>query len=110
VVSKRALAFVSSLCLLLGALLVGSALHGGVVTNQYAITSPAAVFRLGFGVVLIGIGYRFRVPPDERASLSRGVEQSRADTNENGTFDPEDSPLDEVSMERLAERERDDDR
>jgi uncharacterized membrane protein len=108
VVSKRTLAFVSTLCLLLGALLVGDALHGGVVTNQYAITSPAAVFRLGFGIVLISIGYRFRVPPDDRATVSQGEEQSGAETKGDEAFDPEDSPLDEASMERLAERERDD--
>lgn len=97
--------FVSSLCLLLGALLVGDALHGGIVTNQYAITSPAAVFRLLFGVVAIGLGYRLRVHPEDRMIGSRTAD-SETNSDEEESFDLDDSPFDETSLERLAERER----
>ena len=106
-VSKHALAFASTLCLLLGALLVGDALHGAVVTNQYAITSPAAVFRSVFGVLLIGIGYRLRVPPEDRLDSSQSTDRSETEEDE---FDLGESPFDETSMERLAERERKNDR
>lgn len=109
-VSKRTLVFVSTLCLLFGALLVGDALHGAVVTDQYTITSPAAVFRLVFGVAAIAVGYRLRVPPEDRMNGSRTGDSTGADANEDEAFDPEDTPLDETSMERLAEREREDDR
>ncbi|WP_254546951.1 hypothetical protein [Halomarina pelagica] len=109
-VSKRTLAFASSLCLLLGALLVGDALHGAVVTAEYAITSPAAVFRLLFGVAGIALGRRWRVSPEDRLGGSRNTDRTEAETGEReatGTFDPERSPLDEASVRRLAERERD---
>lgn len=95
---------VSSFCLLLGALLVGSALHGAVVTSQYAITSPAAVFRLLIGVIAIWIGYRLRIPLEDRISGSQ-TNHTSAETGDDETFDLEESPLDEASMERLAERE-----
>lgn len=97
---------VSSLCLLFGALLIGDALHGSIVTGQYAITSPAAVFRLLVGIVALGIGYRLRVPPEDRMSVSWTTDRRREDTGEDEEFDIEESPFDEESMERLAEREK----
>jgi hypothetical protein len=98
--------FASSLCLLVGALLVGDALHGAVVTGQYAITSPAAVFRLLVGVGAIWVGSRLRVPLEDQLSGSSPTDQTGTDTDEDEAFDLADSPFDETSMERLAERER----
>ena len=94
--------------LVTGAVLVGDALHGSVVTGQYSVTSPAAVLRALPGLVAIALGYRLRTPPSEYTSVpsdGTGGEatDSEADAAESGTgdFDPEMSPLSDEQFDDL---------
>lgn len=95
----------STLLLVTGALLVGQSLHGSVVTGEYAVTSPWAVLRAAAGLAFIALGYRFKTPPSEYASLpsdeSGGGERSGDDASESGDFDPELSPLSDEQFENL---------
>lgn len=96
VVASSTLSWLSSLALVLGALLVGDAINGAVVTNQYPITAPAAVLRVLFGAVLIWLGARVRTAPEYVPSEDTDGE-STSNAPESGTethdFDPELSPL-----------------
>lgn len=94
----------STFFLVMGAMLVGDALHGSVVTNQYSVTSPAAVFRAVGGIVCIAIGAHFRTPPSEYASMpsdGSGQTEGGGDAAGNGEFDPELSPLSNDDLEHL---------
>lgn len=96
----------STFFLVTGALLVGDALHGSVVTGQYPVTSPAAVLRGVAGLVFVGLGYRLQVPASEYASTSsnesvRETDESEAGTSDGGDFDPELSPLSDEEFEEL---------
>lgn len=96
----------STLFLVTGALLVGDALHGSVVTAQYPVTSPAAILRAVAGVVAIALGYRLQTPASEYASMPS--DESIEQTNEEGDeFDAEMSPLSDEEFEDL---EADDER
>jgi xanthosine utilization system XapX-like protein len=103
VISVRYLALLSTFFLVTGALLVGDAIHGSVVTGQYPVTSPAAVVRAVVGLVCIAIGYRFQTPTSEYTSVpseSSTRADERADTVEED-FDPEMSPLSDEQFENL---------
>jgi hypothetical protein len=102
--SRQFLAMLSTATLVTGALLVGDALHGGVVTNQYSPTSPAAVFRLVPGVALIWVGYRLKRHHDELVGgiLEGSTPSVESDEEE---FDEELSPLDQESLENLETRD-----
>lgn len=108
-ISIRLLALLSTFLLVTGALLVGDALHGSVVTGQYPITSPAAVVRMVVGLGCIALGYRFQTPASEYTSVtSEEVAEAdpEADADEN-EFDPEMSPLSGEEFETLdADEER----
>ena len=102
-ISVRYLALLSTLFLVTGALLVGDALHGSVVTNQYPVTSPAALVRAVVGLVFIAVGYRFQTPASEYASVP-SEESPRTDGQDDATegdFDPEMSPLSDDEFENL---------
>lgn len=104
VISVRFVALVSTFLLVTGALLVGDALHGSVVTGQYPVSSPAAVLRAVAGVVCIALGYRLKTPPSEYTSLpSDAVTDGDSDASEadHGDFDPEMSPLGEDGLEAV---------
>lgn len=92
----------STVLLVAGALLVGDALNGAVVTSQYGITSPAAVIRLVVGAVFILGGYRLKTPMGEYVDVPSGDvgrhapggdETGSAGAEGNGEFDPELSPV-----------------
>ncbi|WP_115862324.1 hypothetical protein [Halorussus litoreus] len=105
--SIRLAAMASTLFLVTGALLVGDALHGSVVTAQYSVTSPAAVLRAVVGVVCIALGYRLKTPPSEYAAVpSAKSGSSSSESEDDGApgpteFDPEMSPLSDEEFERL---------
>jgi hypothetical protein len=94
----------STFFLVIGALLVGDALHGSIVTSQYPVTSPASVVRWVVGLACIAVGARLRTPPEEYASMpseeseGAGAGETGAET---GDYDPELSPLDDEQFENL---------
>ena len=95
-VASSTLSWLSSLALVLGALLVGDAINGAIVTSQYPVTAPAAVLRLLLGTALIWLGARVRTPPEYLPSEStEGESASKAPEPEaeGYDFDPELSPL-----------------
>ncbi len=110
----------STLLLVVGALLVGEALHGGVVTREFAVTSPYVVLRILLGGVFIALGYRLRSPVEEYVEMPSG-EPSRSgdasgeppDADESptadpsGEFDPEMSPLGGDGLEHVDADEDD---
>ena len=117
-ISVRFLALLSTLLLVVGALLVGEAIHSGVVTGEYAVTSPYVVLRAVVGAVFIALGYRFRTPVDEyvatpsdadRSARTSGDADATSDDGASGgtgEFDPEVSPLGGDGLEHV---ETDDD-
>jgi hypothetical protein len=94
VVNPRAWAMLSTVTLVTGALLVGDALHGSVVTGAYGIASPASVFRPLPGLVLIAIGARVRPDPEEFAPVSTGSTEGGEEDDD--AFEPELSPVGET--------------
>jgi len=91
---------VSTFFLVTGALLLGDALHGSVVTAQYPVTSPAAIVRGVGGIVAIALGYRLKTPASEYAAMpsDEPVQQPNEGDEE---FDAEMSPLSEKQFEDL---------
>jgi hypothetical protein len=91
---------VSTFFLVTGALLLGDALHGSVVTGQYPVTSPAAVVRGVGGIIAIALGYRLKTPASEYAAMpsDEPVQQPNEGDEE---FDAEMSPLSEKQFEDL---------
>jgi hypothetical protein len=108
VVDSSTLSWLSSLALVLGALLVGDAINGAIVTSQYPVTAPAAVLRVLFGIVLIWLGARVRTPP-EYVPSEGSEDESASEAPEPGAkdheFDPELSPL--GNEEPTNDRQRD---
>jgi len=98
--SRQFLAMLSTTALVAGALLVGDALHGGVVTSQYSPTSPAAVFRVVPGVALIWVGYRLKIHRDSLVTdiLTESTPSVESDEEE---FDEEMSPLGGDGLEHV---------
>lgn len=92
--TRRLRATFSTTALVVGALLVGDALHGAVVTGQYGLASPAAVQRLVGGSVAIAVGSRLRTPVGDRTTAAgeRGADARDADGDPGGEFDPDLSP------------------
>ncbi|PSQ46060.1 hypothetical protein BRD15_10185 [Halobacteriales archaeon SW_6_65_15] len=110
-ISLRFQAFLSTLLLVLGALIFGQAIHGGVVTGRYPVVSTWVVGRLVGGTVLMAVGARFQVPTEEYVSMPSG-DPDRSDgttdpTEESAEFDSELSPLGDDDLEHL---DADDDR
>lgn len=91
----------STLFLVTGALLLGDALHGSVVTGQYPVTSPAAVVRAVAGLVSIAIGYHFQTPVDEYSSVPSTEPEETSSDGASGEFDSELSPLSDEQLENM---------
>lgn len=116
-ISVRFLSMLSTVLLVVGALLVGEALHGGVVEGTYALTSPYVVVRVVLGGIFIALGYRFRAPVDEYVTTpsdaadrsDRRADES-PDPDQSGEFDPEMSPLGGDGLEHVDTEDRDDGR
>lgn len=115
VISVRFLAMLSTVLLVVGALLVGEAIHGGVVQGTYDLTSPWVVLRVVLGSIFIALGYRFKTPTEEYvATPSDGPDQSNRTTDQSpdpdqtGDFDPEMSPLGGDGLEHVDGETRDD--
>lgn len=113
--SARLLALLSTVLLVVGALLVGEAIHGGVVTGTHPVTSPWVVLRLVVGAVFIALGYRFQTPADactvtpsaeptrsdqQRADAGTG-DASTGDAGEASEFDSDLSPLGNDGLEHV---------
>ncbi|WP_440008760.1 hypothetical protein [Halomicrococcus sp. SG-WS-1] len=101
--SRQFLAMLSTTTLVAGALLVGDALHGSIVTQQYGVTSPGAVLRFFPGLALIGVGYRLKAHNDAF------VEEHFSGRDESGgseaEFDERMSPLDDEGLDNLQRRD-----
>ncbi|GAA0201273.1 hypothetical protein ACFFQF_01640 [Haladaptatus pallidirubidus] len=111
--SRQFLAMVSTFTLVTGALLVGDALNGTVVTSRYGITSPASVFRVVPGLVLIWVGYTLRENKERFVSAYFAGRDAAAKANEepnDGEFDERMSPISGDGLENLEARERDADK
>lgn len=85
----------NSLFVVLGALLIGDALHRGVVTGELPATSTAVLAEAGAGVVLALVGYRLRLDREEIPARPR-VESREEDEEE---WDEELSPLAGADLE-----------
>lgn len=101
--SRRAL---SSLSLLIGALLIGSGLNGSVVTGTYGVLSPPAVLRILPGILLVYVGSRLQLTPEY---VDEQLEREPSpDEPEEESFDPEMSPIGDSMQEVDGERARGD--
>lgn len=110
-ISVRFLALLSTLLLVVGALLVGDAIHGSVVTGTYDVTSPAAVLRAVVGIVFLALGARYQKSTEEYVAMPSGDPERQAESadpdDEPGEFDADLSPLGEDGLEHA---DADDDR
>ncbi|UPV99637.1 hypothetical protein M0R88_14075 [Halorussus gelatinilyticus] len=111
--SVRLLAMLSTVLLVVGALLVGEALHGGVVTGEFAVTSPYVVLRIILGGIFIALGYRLRSPVEEYVDMPSGEpnrsgrdDEQSPDPDQSGEFDPEMSPLGGGGLDHVDADER----
>jgi len=85
---------------LTGAFVVGAVLHQSLVQNRFPLTSPAGIFGLGIGVVVIAVGLGL----EGRFEPSDYVPDPEEDEKDEEAFDEELSPL---SGDTLENRERD---
>lgn len=105
VLSKRITASLSSALLLIGAFLIGAALHAVIVTNAYTVTSPAAVLRIVVGIMFIWAGYRLRTSIADLRKTVTDDSHTSPETDKEDTFDPKLSPLSEDGIEQLEDRD-----
>lgn len=73
----------NTVLVVVGALVIGGALHLSLVRGQVSLTAPVTLGRIALGLVLIGVGYWIRVPTDEQVP------------DEEEDLDPDLSPLDD---------------
>jgi len=105
--STRLLGLVSTVLLVVGALLVGQALHVSVVEGSVPVTSTRVLILVALGSVLVALGYAARRPVAEsygltsdaddqgdadRDAVAGDADRSSAAESE-ASFDPELSPL-----------------
>lgn len=105
-VSQRVSAFVGSGVLIVGAILIGEALHVTVVRGVSPITDPDVLLRAAIGVGLVLVGYRLDVHPREYLSSPSDREDGGGDEHTAGAFDEALSPLDGESFDSIEARER----
>ena len=111
VISKRITASLSSSLLLVGALLIGDAIHGVIVTNAYSATSLITLLRVVAGIVLLWAGYRLRISiADYRETVTDDRRTDSETVHDEEMFDPKLSPLDEEKMQQLENRNDTDDK
>ncbi len=105
-VSRQFLSMISTTTLVCGALLVGDAIHGSLVTGNFAVTSPAVVLRLLPGIVLVYVGYTLRENHEMFISSYFAGRDAAGKPDGDEQFDERMSPLSGGSMENLEKRER----
>lgn len=105
---------VSTLLLVVGALLVGEAIHAGVVTGEYAVSSPYVVLRAVLGSVAIALGYRLQSPVEEYVAMpsdepdpSEASNDQSPAAEQSGEFDAAVSPLGDDGLEHVDTDDRD---
>lgn len=110
-VSVRLLGFVSTVLLLVGALLVGDALHVVFVEQTASIASTQFLTGVVLGTVLLAAGYRARKPVAEAYDLTSGESEEPSQQPDppggddvESEFDPEMSPLGDADP---TDRDRD---
>lgn len=107
--SKRVAAFVGSGLLIVGAILVGEALHVTVVRGATPLSDPGVLLRAAIGVALVLVGTRLDVHPREYLSLPADPADRESNGGEGG-FDRELSPLDDDAFDSIEARGCDDER
>jgi hypothetical protein len=104
VVSIRAKAFIGTMMVIVGAFVVGNAIHQTVVEGAYGVTSPPAVIGGLVGLVLIVVGQRLHRPPtayiDVQPEGSDGGEDGEPSEAKKGNA-PEMSPLSDEDLENI---------
>lgn len=121
-VSTRFFGLVSTVLLVVGALLVGDAFHAALVAGTATLTEAGTVLKIALGGVLILLGYRARQPVvEEQRRRRREREAARAERpdadavagpgrEEESGFDPEMSPLGDAQPgERVGDPDPDPD-
>jgi hypothetical protein len=109
--SRQFLSMVSTTTLVMGALLVGDAIHGSVVVGTYGVTSPAFVLRLLPGLAFIWVGYTLRENHEMFLNSYFAGREAAARPDDSGEeFDQRMSPLSDESMSNLESRERERDK
>jgi hypothetical protein len=109
--SRQFLSMASTTTLVIGALLVGDAIHGSVVVGIYGVTSPAFVLRLLPGLAFIWVGYTLREHHEMfLESYFAGREAAARPDDSGEEFDQRMSPLSDESVANLESRERERDK
>lgn len=107
--STRLLGLISTVLLVVGALLVGQALHVSLVEGSVPVTSTRVLILVALGSVLVVLGYAARRPVAESYGLTSDAEDQpdpdpdrpsvasekdgRPTAESEASFDPELSPL-----------------
>lgn len=89
-VQARTRAWLSTVTLVVGALLIGDAIHGAVTVGTFGPASPAALFRLVAGLALVAVGAHLRTPAE---SYIPSVDAEPETEEAEGEFESELSPL-----------------
>ncbi|ACV12011.1 hypothetical protein Huta_1841 [Halorhabdus utahensis DSM 12940] len=96
---------VHTVFVVVGALVIGQAIHLSVVTGEQALLAVETLLMVGGGTAAVGIGYAVRPSPRSIATGDRGSEPSgEADDN---TFDSDLSPVGD-ELEAVEEADRSD--
>lgn len=104
--SQRAVAFVGSGLVIVGAVLVGEVLHVTVVRGESAITDPGVLVRAAIGIAFVLVGSRLDVHPREYLSLPSDPAGEREGSGAEDGFDEGLSPLDADAFDSIEARER----
>ena len=104
--STRLLGLISTVLLVVGALLVGQALHVSLVEGSVPVTSTRVLILVALGSVLVVLGYAARRPVAESYGLTSDADDQpdpdrpgvadddgRPSAESEASFDPELSPL-----------------
>ncbi|WP_458206361.1 hypothetical protein [Haladaptatus sp. NG-SE-30] len=104
--SRQFLAMLSTFTLVTGALLVGDALHGSVVTGVYGVLTPAFAVRVLPGIAFIWLGYTLRENHEQFIS-AYFAGRDAASKSSDEEFDERMSPLSGDGLEHLEASDRD---
>ncbi len=92
-VQARTRAWLSTVTLVVGALLIGDAIHGVVTIGAFGPTSPAALLRVVAGIALVAVGAQLRTPAESYISSVDPEPDETGSADGDGEFEPELSPL-----------------
>ena len=95
--------FVGTTLLVVGAFLVGGALHGAFVEQSVPATAPATLLPILLGILFIVIGNRLYIPATEYVKTP----SSDKDPDGEQSADTELSPLGEKEFEKLESEQND---